>query len=237
MRGSVEDMKRRLALLAMALLALAGTQGAAASTGPEAASAAHAESAAKKCKKPRARYRGRCVRRCPAGFVKKRSVRWGRRCVRKPAEQQPGQTPAPTPNPAAPNPTQVQLTRDDAAGQGKLSESLLLERASFGSSGQTGEYQRLIFNTGGQFQLSIRDWNTVSGEIPRSCSQGTFALKEAYTYADQGGGVVAILTVTTSNGSGDEALVFHNAEPNYVYLIVNNSAVAFERNPQMTQSC
>ena len=82
-------MKLRLVLLAMALLALAGTHGAAASTGPEAAGATHAESAAKKCKKPRARYKGRCVRRCPAGFVKKRSARWGRVCVRKPAEQLP----------------------------------------------------------------------------------------------------------------------------------------------------
>jgi hypothetical protein len=230
-------MKLRLALLA--LLALVGTHGAAASTGPEAAAATQAgPAAAEKCKKPRARHSGRCVRRCPAGYVKRRNARWGRKCVRRKGAG-PGPTaPTPTPNPQAPDPNQVQLTRDDAAARARLSETtLLLERASFGSSGQTGEYQRLIFTTGGQFQLSIRDWNTVSGEIPRSCSQGSFALKEGYTYTDQGGGVVAILTVTTNNGSGNEALVFHNAEPSYVYLIVNNDAVAFERNPHMTQSC
>ena len=91
-------MKLRLVLLVMALLALAGTHGAAASTGPEAAGATHAESAAvKKCKKPRARYRGRCVRRCPAGYVKKRSALWGRKCVRKPAEQQPPRQDPPPP--------------------------------------------------------------------------------------------------------------------------------------------
>ena len=61
-------MKLRLALLAMALpLALVGTNGAAASTGPEAAGATHAVAAAKKCKKPKARHKGRCVRRCPSG--------------------------------------------------------------------------------------------------------------------------------------------------------------------------
>jgi hypothetical protein len=42
-------------------LALVGTQSAAASTGPEAASATQAEAAAKKCKRPKARYRSRCL--------------------------------------------------------------------------------------------------------------------------------------------------------------------------------
>jgi hypothetical protein len=216
-------------------VALVGTHGAAASTGPEAASATHAVAAAKKCKKPKARHRGRCVRRCPSGYAKKKNARWGRKCVKKPRGA-PKPPPA-TGNPPAVDPNQVQLTRDDAAGQAKLAQTLLLERASFGSSGQTGEYQRLIFANTGQFQLSIRDWNTVSGEIPRTCNQGSYTLKEAYTYADQGGGVVAVLTVTTPNGTGNEALIFHNAEPNYVYLIVNNQAVAFERNPYMTQAC
>jgi hypothetical protein len=91
-------MKLRLALLVMALTVLAGTHGAAASTGPEAARAADdgkAQAAAKKCKKPRARYKRRCVRRCPAGFVKKRSRKWGRVCVRKPAGQEQEQQPPP----------------------------------------------------------------------------------------------------------------------------------------------
>jgi hypothetical protein len=72
-------MKLRLALLVMALLlALAGAESAtAASTGPE------ATASAKKCKRPKARYNGRCVRRCPAGYVKKANARWGRKCVRR----------------------------------------------------------------------------------------------------------------------------------------------------------
>jgi hypothetical protein len=82
-------MKLRLALLVMALLlALAGADSAtAASTGPEATASA-------KCKSPRARYNGRCVRRCPAGYVKKANKRWGRKCVRR---QPTGGTPQPQP--------------------------------------------------------------------------------------------------------------------------------------------
>jgi hypothetical protein len=59
-----------------------------------------ADAAAKRCKKKRARYKGRCVRRCPTGYVKKRK-RGVRRCVRRPAGQDPGggtpgeQTPPP----------------------------------------------------------------------------------------------------------------------------------------------
>ena len=89
-------MKLRLALLAMALpLALVGTHGAAASTGPEAASATHAVAAAKKCKKPKARHRGRCVRRCPSGYAKKKNARWGRKCVKKKRSR--GNEPGPQP--------------------------------------------------------------------------------------------------------------------------------------------
>lgn len=80
------DTKLRLALLVLALLAaLAGAESAtAASTGPE------ATATAKKCKRPKARHNGRCVRRCPAGYVKRPSRRWGRKCVRR-------KTPAPQP--------------------------------------------------------------------------------------------------------------------------------------------
>lgn len=95
-------MKLRLALLAVALplaLALVGTHGAAASKAREAAGAAHADAAAKKCKRPKARHRGRCVRRCPAGFVKKPNRRWGRKCVRKPSTGGDG-PPAPGGGPA-----------------------------------------------------------------------------------------------------------------------------------------
>ena len=98
-------MKLRLALLAVALplaLALVGIQGVAASNGaPETAGAAHADAAAKKCKRPKARHKGRCVSRCPRGFVKKANRRWGRKCVRKrttggegePTPRDPGSTP------------------------------------------------------------------------------------------------------------------------------------------------
>jgi hypothetical protein len=99
------EMKLRLALLAAALslaLGLVGTQGAAASKAREAAGAAHADAAAKKCKRPKARHRGRCVRRCPAGFVKKPNQRWGRKCVRK---RTPGTPAPPTPNDPGPAPT------------------------------------------------------------------------------------------------------------------------------------
>jgi hypothetical protein len=98
-------MKLRLALLSVALplaLGLVGTQGAAASTGPEAAGAPQAESAAKKCKRPKARYNGRCVRRCPAGFVKKPNRRWGRKCLRKRTTGGEG-----TPTPGDPAPTSL----------------------------------------------------------------------------------------------------------------------------------
>ena len=97
-------MKLRLALLVVALLALAGTHGAAASTGPEAVGAADDAKAyaSAKCKKPKARYKRRCVRRCPAGFVKKPSRRWGRVCVRRPAQQEPRNEPPPPPPPQGP---------------------------------------------------------------------------------------------------------------------------------------
>ncbi len=79
-------MKLRLALVVMALLlALAGADRAtAASTGPE------VTASAKKCKRPKARHNGRCVRRCPAGYVKKANRRWGRKCVRRTGNQNPG---------------------------------------------------------------------------------------------------------------------------------------------------
>jgi hypothetical protein len=83
MRASKADMKLRLAPVVVALLlALAGADSATAvSAGPE------ATASAKKCKRPKARYKGRCVRRCPAGYVKKPSARWGRKCVpRRPTD-------------------------------------------------------------------------------------------------------------------------------------------------------
>jgi hypothetical protein len=201
-----------------------------------------AAKAKKKCKKGKARFRRKCVKRCPSGYVKKRSSR-GPVCARKPKPQplpqpQPQPTPpAPGGNPA-PNPDQVQLTRDDAAGQSALAVGdLLLERAQFGASGRTAEYDRISLYSNSQFRLSIRDWNDVSGEIPRSCSEGNWVFKEGYTYAVQGGGTVVKLGITASGGSGDEVFIFHNADPNAVYLVVNGQAVRFEKNPNMNQGC
>jgi hypothetical protein len=196
---------------------------------------------AKKCKKGKARHRGKCVKKCPAGFKKKTTARRGRVCVRKP-KPNPNPQPQPTPpapggNPA-PNPNQVQLTRNDAAGQAALAVGdLLLERAQFGASGRTAEYDRISLYGNGQFRLSIRDWNDVSGEIPRSCSEGTWTFKEGYTYTVQGGGTVVKLGIAASGGSGDGVFIFHNADPNAVYLLVNGQAVRFEKNPNMNQGC
>ena len=82
-------MKLRLAPVVLALLlALAGADSAtAASTGPE------VTASAKKCKRPKARHNGRCVRRCPAGYVKRANKRWGRKCVRRTGNQNPGPQP------------------------------------------------------------------------------------------------------------------------------------------------
>jgi hypothetical protein len=75
------------------LLALAGAESAtAASTGPE------ATASAKKCKRPKARYNGGCVRRCPVGYVKRANARWGRKCVRR-ASGNPAPNPSPDPQP------------------------------------------------------------------------------------------------------------------------------------------
>lgn len=94
-------MRTRLALAALAAaaaLAIAAVPaGGAASFQGEGASADAA--AKKRCKKGRARYKGRCVRRCPKGYVKKRR-RGVRRCVKRAGGDDqgappPGNTPPP----------------------------------------------------------------------------------------------------------------------------------------------
>jgi hypothetical protein len=86
------------ALAAVAMLAMLAVPSGTAAPSPGGDEAGPA--AAKKCKKGRARHRGRCVRRCPAGYVKKRR-RGVRRCVRKPATPTP-RDPAPPPGASGP---------------------------------------------------------------------------------------------------------------------------------------
>jgi hypothetical protein len=241
-RESFGRMRTRLATAALAAVtALALATVPAVSAAPAQGERATADASAKRCKKGRAVHKGRCVKRCPRGYAKKRK-RGARRCVKLPGGggpgtgQPPGDTAPPQSGPA-PNPNQVQLVRDDAAGQAAVSGDLLLERASFGSSGRTAEYTRISMYGSGQFRLSVRDWNDVSGEIPRSCSDGTWVFKEGYTYSEQGGGVVVKITTTTQNGSGDDVLVFHSGEPDAVYLLSNGQLVRFDKNPQMNQGC
>jgi hypothetical protein len=140
----------------------------------------------------------------------------------------PGGTPAP----------QIDLTRDDAAGQAAIGAAgdLLLEWASFGSSGRTAEYRRIWMLGDGTFRLNIEDWNDVSGEICRQSVTGTWAFKEGYTTTYNGGGVVVKVTVTLSNGQvGDDIVAFSNVDPNSVW--VGPQLVQYSRNPQIVQDC
>lgn len=138
----------------------------------------------------------------------------------------PGGTPAP----------QLDLTRDDAAGQAAIGAAgdLLLEWASFGSV--TAEYRRIWMLADGTFRLNIKDWNNVSGEICRESVTGTWVFKEGYTTTYNGGGVVVKVTLTLSNGQvGDDIIAFSNVDPSKVWVGAN--LVQYERNPQIRQDC
>jgi hypothetical protein len=145
--------------------------------------------------------------------------------------------PALPPAPAPPTPLpQIDLTRDDAAGQAALAAAgdLLLEWAQFGSV--TAEYRRIWALSDGSFRLNIIDWNNVSGEICRQSVTGTWAFKEGYTTTYNGGGVVIKVTVTLSNGqTGDDILAFSNVDASKVW--VGPQLVQYERNPQIMQNC
>jgi hypothetical protein len=133
---------------------------------------------------------------------------------------------------------QVELTRDDAAGQNALAVAgdLLLEWASFGSSGRTAEYRRIWMLGDGSFRLNIIDWNDVSGEMCRQAVTGTWAFKEGYTTTYNGGGVVVKVTVTLSNGTvGDDIVAFSNVDTSHVW--VGPQLVQYDRNPQIMQNC
>jgi len=134
--------------------------------------------------------------------------------------------------PGTPPPSQPDATRDDAAGQAAMAGDLLLEWYSFGSSGRTAEYRRLWFLSDGSFRINIIDWNDVSGESCTNSVTGTWAFKEGYTHPAGGGLVLVKVGLTTAQGAEDLVLTFANAEPNNVYVGVQNP-VKYERNPQI----
>jgi len=145
--------------------------------------------------------------------------------------------PAP-PGPTPPTPPQLQLTRDDAAGQTALANAgdLLLEWYSFGSTGLTAEYRRIWLLTDGSFRINIVDWNSVSGESCRQAITGTWAFKEGYTTTVNGGGVVVKLAMTPFGGAtADDIVVLSYTEPNRVW--VGPQLTEYARNPQIMQNC
>jgi hypothetical protein len=138
--------------------------------------------------------------------------------------------PAPAPMP------QVDLTRDDAAGQNAMAMAgdLLLEWASFAT--YTAEYRRIWMLADGTFRLNIIDWMDQMGEKCREAVTGTWAFKEGYTTTYNGGGVVVKVTLTLSNGQvGDDIIAFSNVDTSKVW--VGPQLVQYERNPQIMQNC
>lgn len=153
---------------------------------------------------------------------------------------------APAPAPAVPAPaapgtppaSAPTATRNDAAAQSVLASSgdLLLEWSSYASSGQFAEYRRVWLLTDGTFRINVVDWNTVSGEKCRTAIVGTWSFKEGYTADANGGLVLAKISITTAQGTGDEVLTFANAVPHAVFVGGANP-VRYERNPQINQNC
>lgn len=223
----------RAALVAIVVLSV---------TSSAAVASPSASTTAKKCAKGKAIYKTskgtKCVKKCPSGMTKKK-VKKRLTCVKN--EKQPALTPPaePTPPPVTTTPTappppapdQIQLTRNDLAGQQVLGGGgLLLERGSCASV--TCEYYRFFLYANGVYRAYAVDWNNVSGEICRSGSktEGTWTMQEAYTYSDSGGGTV----VKISTG---DVLVFPTNEPNNVYIVSNGQLVRFDKNPNMLDSC
>ena len=128
-----------------------------------------------------------------------------------------------------------QLTRNDAAGQQAMGAQTILERYSYGSSGQTAEYYRLFFYGGGAFKGAAVDWNSVSGEICRQTAHGQWSFREGYTYTVNGGGVLVVLNMVINGQSGTEVLDFRTGAGSSVY--VGPNATHFEENPQAIDNC
>ena len=213
------------------------------------AAAPAAPAAAKKCKK------GYVLKTVKTG--KGRKARRVKRCVKRKAAVKRPATPAPAPpappapNPAAPGPAapvtpaqptappadQIQKQRDDAAGQQAMSSMggmLMLERAEFGSV--TATYNRMWFTSDGRFQWYTIDWMQEMGEKCSAARRGTWTLKEGGRFASsKGNGAYAIVTLSFDGQTGDEVLIFGDAEPNAVY--VSAKGLKFDKNPNMRDSC
>ena len=107
----------------------------------------------------------------------------------------------------------------------------ILERYTFGSTGQTAEYYRLFFYAGGTFKGVRVDWNSVGGETCSQRADGDWSFKAGYTYTVNGGGVL----VEVNLGGGTEILDFRNGAGSSVY--VGPNALHFEKNPQANDQC
>jgi hypothetical protein len=143
-------------------------------------------------------------------------------------------------DPAAGQPPQrpgITFVRDDAAVQQQLAAAgnLLLERYSFGSTGQTASYWRIWLYASGQFVYNEISWNSVGGETCTASHRGTWSFLEGYTFAEQGGGLLFKVQVATPTINGVEIFTAGNAEPNNVY--VGPQFVQYELNPNMQDNC
>jgi hypothetical protein len=162
--------------------------------------------------------------------------RSGTRTLRaKVAGAPPEAPPAPT-NPGTPPANQPSAVRNDAAGQAAMAGDLLLEWASFGSSGLTAEYRRIWLLADGSFRLNVVDWMQQMGEKCNRSFAGTWTFKEGWTADAAGGLVIVKIGVSAPGLTGDEILTFASAEPDNVYVGGSN-LVKYERNPQIMQNC
>ena len=235
--GVRKGSRMLLRLLLVSLLSLSLAAPAAAAPAPAAP--------AKKCKK------GYVLKTVKVGKGKK--ARRVKRCVKKKAVKR-RVTPAPAPpapvnpTPAAPGPAtpttpaappadQIQKSRDDNVGKQAMASmggSLLLERAEIGN--YTHTYNRMWFMGDGSFQWNTVDWMQEMGEKCSAARRGTWSLKEGGRYSHpQTNGAYAILNLSFDGQSGEELLIFPDAEPNNVY--VSPKALKFEKNPQIMQNC
>jgi hypothetical protein len=199
-------------------------------------------------------------RKCKKGYVLKTVRKKGKRVkvckkrkkpvTKEPATQTDPTTQHPNPDPTGdpgtqPQPTDganqtppSQTTRDDGAGRQAMGAAgdLLLERAEFGSSGQTASYYRIWMLQDGSFKYVEVSWNSVGGETCSKVQTGAWAFKEGYTFAAEGGGTIVKVTITFANGqSGDDVVAFSNANPDAVYVGVQG--VRFDRNPYLANNC
>ena len=138
---------------------------------------------------------------------------------------------------AATPPPGITLTRDDSAAQSVLGGGNLFLEKILSSGSVTMEYGRIFFYGDGSFSAYRVDWNSVSGEICNSASKvtGTWSIKEAYTFPEQGGGVFVKLATVANGQQGEEGLLTANSDPGKVY--VASAKAIFEVNQNMRDQC